>query len=78
MMKIKIDINWCLKWLATVFTVAGALAVSLDHNDWDVGLLFVGSVLWLVWALRIGEWSIVTVNATMIVIYTYGLVIRML
>jgi hypothetical protein len=73
MMK-KIELNWCLKWLATVFTVVGALAVSLDHDGWDVILLFVGSILWLWWSLRIGEWALVTVNTTMIMIYLWGIV----
>ena len=69
-------INGWLKWLATIFTVVGAVAVSLDYNGWDVSLLFVGSVLWLAWALRIGEWSLVTVNTVMIIIYLWGIVSR--
>jgi hypothetical protein len=77
MMK-KIELNWYLKWLATVFTVVGALAVSLDHDGWDVILLFVGSILWLWWSLRIGEWALVTVNTTMIVIYLWGIVSKVL
>lgn len=77
MMKKTLDLNWWLKWLATVLTVGGALAVSLDVNSWDVGLLFVGSCLWLGWALRIGEWSLVTVNGVMIVIYVWGIVSRL-
>jgi hypothetical protein len=77
MMK-KIDLNWCLKWLATVFTIVGAGAVSLNHDVWDVGLLFVASTLWLTWALRIREWSLVTVNGVMIIIYLWGIVSSLL
>lgn len=78
MMKIKIDTNWWLKWLATVFTVAGAVFVTLDRNLYDVVCLTVGSTLWIIWGLRIREWSIVTVNVLMLVIYTYGIADRML
>ena len=72
------NLNWYLKWLATLFTVAGAIFVTLNIDFYDVVSLKVGSVLWIIWALRIREWSIVTVNAVMIAIYGYGIIARLL
>jgi len=70
------NLNWWLKWLATAFTIAGAMAVTLELNWWDLILLKTGSLLWITWAWRIREYSLVTVNIMMIVIYGYGIVIK--
>jgi hypothetical protein len=70
-------INTILKWLATVLTIAGALAVSYNIDPLNIYLLNIACVLWIVWALRIREWSIFTVNAVMLVIYGHGLFMRL-
>jgi hypothetical protein len=71
-------INTVLKWLATVVTVAGAVAVTHNLDPLNIYLLNLASILWIVWGLRIREWSIVVVNASLMAIYIYGLIIRML
>ena len=70
--------NTWLKWTATVLTVVGAIAVTLDVAWWDVTVLTVASVVWIVWSLRIREWSLVTVNVFMITIYGYGVIDRLI
>lgn len=70
--------NTWLKWTATVLTVIGAVAVTLDVAWWDVTVLTVASVVWIVWSLRIREWSLVTVNVFMITIYGYGVIDRLI
>ena len=70
------SINSVIKWTATVVTVIGALAVS---NNWDpvnIYLLNIGSILWVWWAIRIKEPSIITVNLAMLAVYAYGLIVR--
>jgi hypothetical protein len=73
----KDQINWVLKWAATVVTIAGALAVSYHIDPLNIYLLNIACVLWIVWALRIREWSIFTVNAVMLAIYGHGLFMRL-
>lgn len=70
--------NSILKWLATLLTILGALAITHGLDPLNIYLLNVASILWIIWALRIGERSIIVVNAAMLVIYGYGLIIRLL
>lgn len=70
--------NTWLKWTATVLTIVGAVAVTLDVSWWDVTVLTVASVVWIAWSLRIREWSLVTVNVFMITIYGYGIIDRLI
>ena len=70
--------NSILKWSATVLTILGALAITYGLDPLNIYLLNVASILWIIWALRIGERSIIVVNAAMLVIYGYGLIIRLL
>ena len=72
------SLNTWLKWTATVLTVVGAVAVTLDVAWWDVTVLTVASVVWIAWSLRIREWSLVTVNVFMITIYGYGIIDRLI
>ena len=72
------SLNTWLKWTATVLTVVGAVAVTLDVAWWDVTVLTVASIVWIVWSFRIQEWSLVTVNVFMITIYGYGIIDRLI
>ena len=71
------NINSALKWTATLFTIVGALAVTHNWDPLNMYVLNIASVLWVWWALRIRELSIVIVNVSMLAIYAYGLLIRM-
>ena len=72
------SLNTWLKWTATVLTIIGAVAVTLDVAWWDVTVLTVASIVWIVWSFRIQEWSLVTVNVFMITIYGYGIIDRLI
>jgi len=69
-------INSLLKWTACAVTLAGALATSLQLDPLNILLLNSGAVLYLIWSLRIGEWSLVTINAGLLTIYLYGAILR--
>jgi len=72
----KMNLNFFLKWAATIITIAGALAVSLKLDPLNIYLLNVGSILWVIWGWRIREPSIITVNIVILAIYMYGLIVR--
>jgi hypothetical protein len=71
-------INSILKWLATILTIAGAITISYHIDPLNIYLLNLACVLWIWWGWRIREWSIVTVNVVMLIIYGHGLFMRLI
>jgi hypothetical protein len=68
--------NSIIKWTATVITVLGAVAVANSWDPLNIYLFNAGSILWVWWAVRIKEPSIIVVNVAMLLVYLYGFVIR--
>lgn len=66
-----------IKWIATFFTIAGALATALMYDPLNVYLLNLGAVLFLIWGCMIREKAMITVNASLLLIYVIGLVVRL-
>lgn len=66
-------VNFWLKWVACVVTLAGALCTSLRIDPMNIYLLNVGAVLYLIWSVRIKEWNLVVINAGLLLIYVIGL-----
>jgi hypothetical protein len=69
-------LNTLLEWSATIVTVGAALATALSVDPLNIYLFNVGSVLWLVWAVRIKRASLVVVNVGLLAVYVYGLIVR--
>ena len=69
-------LNTVLKWAACFVTLGGALTASLQMDPLNIYLLNVGSVLYLTWAVRIRETSLVVINAGLLLIYVVGLLHR--
>jgi hypothetical protein len=67
-----------IKWLATLVTIAGAICTSINMYPLGPGLLNAGAFLWLILAIAWREWSLIVINATLLAIYTIGLVVKML
>lgn len=72
------DMTFYLKWLATVVTIAGAICTSINIYPLGPALLNFGALLWLIVAIKWREWSLITINATLLAIYTVGLVVKLL
>jgi hypothetical protein len=70
--------NVILEWTATAVTVLGALATALGYDPLNIYLLNIGSILWLIWAVRVKKLSLMIVNAGLLAVYAYGFVLRML
>lgn len=62
-----------LKWAGTIITLAGALCTSLRIDPLNVYLLNLGSLVFVIWALRIRDRAMITVNAGLLTIYIVGL-----
>jgi hypothetical protein len=69
-------VNTILEWSATIVTVGAAIATALSIDPLNIYLFNIGSVLWLVWAVRIKRASLVVVNVGLLAVYVYGLIVR--
>ena len=66
--------NNILKWVATTITLIGAVLTSLNIYPLNVLAFNIGSVLWLIFAIRIKEPSLIVVNSGLLLVYIAGLV----
>lgn len=72
------DTTFYLKWIATAITIVGAVCTSINLYPLGPALLNLGALLWLVVAIVWREWSLIVINATLLAIYTTGLVVKLL
>lgn len=70
------DIIWYTKWVATLVTIIGAICTSVNLYPLGPALLNFGALLWLIVAIAWREWSLIVINATLLAIYTIGLLIK--
>ena len=73
----KKDTVFYLKWLATLVTIAGAICTSINMYPEGPALLNVGAFLWLIVSIMWREWSLIVINATLLLIYSVGLIIKL-
>ena len=73
----KKDMTFYLKWLATFVTIAGAICTCINIYPLGPALLNVGAFLWLIVAIKWREWSLIVINATLLAIYTTGLLVKL-
>jgi hypothetical protein len=61
--------------MATAVTLVGALLTSLQFTPENIYVLNIGSLIWLIWAIRVKENSLIAVNLGLLAIYAIGLFI---
>lgn len=69
-------INNILKWTALVATLAGAGFTAFELHFANRELLALGSILYLVWSVRIKEVNLIAVNAGLLTLYALGLFMK--
>ena len=74
----KPDLIFLIKWVATAITIVGAVCTSINLYPLGPALLNLGALLWLVVSIAWREWSLIVINATLLAIYTTGLVVKLL
>ena len=67
-------VDFFLQWTATAFTIVGAVLTSANLYPYNVFGLYVGTVLWTIWAVRIRQLSLIVVNSALLAIYLGGVV----
>lgn len=71
-------VNKVLEWSATSVIVAAAITTVLAFDPINIFLFNLGSMLWLVWAVRVKRTSMIVLNIVMILVYVYGSIIRII
>lgn len=66
-----------LKWVATIVTIAGAIATALMIDPLNIWLLNLGAFLFLIWGFLIREKAMIAVNAGLLLVYVGGIFYRM-
>ena len=66
-----------LKWVATIVTIAGAIATALMNDPLNIWLLNLGAFLFLIWGVLIKEKAMIAVNAGLLLVYVGGIFYRM-
>ena len=71
-------LDFYLEWLATAVCIVGALFTSLNYYPLGPILLNVGTLIWLVVAIMWRKPSLIVINATILIIYTVGLIVKLI
>lgn len=66
-------LNFILKWTGCLLAIVGAILVTLKIEPWNIVFANLGSLFYLLWAIRVKDWNIVLVNAVFLIIYGYGI-----
>lgn len=68
-------LNAC-KWIGTSATIVGALATAGGFDPINIIAFNVGSVFWLLAAIRMKDAALMSVNAGLLGIYALGAIVR--
>ena len=68
-------LNAC-KWFGTAATIVGALATAGGFDPINIIAFNVGSVFWLLAAVRMKDAALMSVNAGLLGIYALGALVR--
>jgi hypothetical protein len=68
-------LNTC-KWVGTAATIIGALATAGGFDPINIIAFNVGSVFWLLAAIRMKDAALMSVNAGLLGIYALGALVR--
>ena len=71
------QLDFYIKWLATAVTIVGAVLTSLNYYPAGPATLNLGAFLWLIVSVMWREWSLIIINASLLLIYTVGLIIKL-
>jgi hypothetical protein len=63
-----------IEWLGTALLISGAILSSLDIYPYNVFAFNIGSVLWLIAAIRNKHLSLIVVNGGLVAIYLFGVI----
>ena len=69
----KLTVVEAMKWISTGIMLLAALAIVEGVHPESIYLLNLGSLAWLITSIMWREWSLIVVNASLLLVYVYGL-----
>ena len=69
-------LNSVLKWLATAILIVGTAVNSLGYYPEGPIILILGGIIWLIVSIRWREYSLIVVNAVMVITAAAGLTLH--
>ena len=69
----KISTVETMKWVSTAIMLLAALAIVEGLHPTSIYLLNLGSLAWLITSIMWRELSLIVVNASLLLVYVYGL-----
>ena len=64
------------KWIGTAATILGALATAAGFDPINIIAFNIGSIFWLLAAIRMKDAPLMAVNAGLLGIYALGAIVR--
>ena len=64
-----------LRYTATIITLLGALATAFRCDPLNIYLLNAGTMLFLIYSLKIKDLSLIIVNSGLLLIYAVGMLV---
>ena len=64
------------KWFGTIATILGALATAAGFDPINIIAFNIGSIFWLLAAIRMKDAPLMAVNAGLLGIYALGAIVR--
>lgn len=74
----KFKIDTVLEWTATFITIIGAVFTAINVYPAGPVMLNLGAFIWLIVSVMWKKWSLIVINATLLLIYTFGLLFKLL
>jgi hypothetical protein len=65
-----------IKWLGTLLTAGGALMTAIDVDPLNIYLFNGGAFFWLVASIRMRDFPLICLNASLLIISIVGLILR--
>jgi len=70
-----ISLNDKIKWIGTILVLLGALCTSMNLYPYNIYVLNLGALVYLIWSIRIKDNAMIVVNGGLLIIYIIGLII---
>ena len=62
------------EWISTAIIILGVFLTSRDFYPYNLFFATAGNFMWMIVGIYWKQWSLITVQAIMTIIYAYGLI----
>ncbi len=66
------------EWFSTAVLILGVGLTSLNIFPWNLYISLTGNLLWFIIGVRWRKWSLVTIQAIIVILYVFGVINHLL